>query len=112
VIITLGTPPTVAAMQATKHIPIVMAFVGDPVEKGLIASLNRPGGNVTGMATLIAYPKLWQFLHETSRSTRRVAVVSHEQNRGVLGDREAAFREFAIKRWKDAAAAIGVDYFP
>src|SRR5262249_34651514 len=61
-IVTIGSPPTIAAMQATKHIPIVFAWVGDPVEKGMVASLARPSGNVTGMAVLIAYPKLWQFL--------------------------------------------------
>jgi hypothetical protein len=49
VIVTTGTPGTLAAKQATKTIPIVMASSGNPVESGLVASLARPGGNVTGL---------------------------------------------------------------
>jgi putative ABC transport system substrate-binding protein len=48
VIVTSGTPPVVAAKKATSVIPIVFAAVGDPVGNGLVASLPRPGGNVTG----------------------------------------------------------------
>jgi putative ABC transport system substrate-binding protein len=46
------TPAALAARQATRQIPIVMALVGNPVENGLVESLARPGGNVTGMAAL------------------------------------------------------------
>lgn len=45
-----GTPPMRALMQATSTIPIVIFAVGDPVEQGFVASLARPGGNVTGRA--------------------------------------------------------------
>jgi putative ABC transport system substrate-binding protein len=48
VIVTSSTPATLAAKQATTTIPIVMAATGDAVESGLVDSLNRPGGNVTG----------------------------------------------------------------
>src|SRR3954469_19606917 len=50
VIVTAGTAPVVAAKQATTVIPIVFATAGDPVGTGLVASLARPGGNVTGLS--------------------------------------------------------------
>jgi putative ABC transport system substrate-binding protein len=49
VIVTHGTPGVAVAKQATSTIPIVIAVVGDAVESGLVASLARPGGNVTGL---------------------------------------------------------------
>jgi putative ABC transport system substrate-binding protein len=51
VIVTWGTPAAVAAKDATTAIPIVMGAVGDPVSVGIVSSLARPGGNITGFAT-------------------------------------------------------------
>jgi putative ABC transport system substrate-binding protein len=53
-IVTHGTPGSLAAKQATTTIPIVMAVVGDPVESGLVTSLAGPGGNVTGQTFFAA----------------------------------------------------------
>ena len=52
VIVTTGTPGTLAAKRATQTIPIVMTATGDPLRSGLVTSLARPGGNVTGFSTL------------------------------------------------------------
>jgi putative ABC transport system substrate-binding protein len=112
VIVTQGTPPTIAAMKASKPVPVVFFGVGDPIEKGIIASLARPGGNATGMAVLIAYPKLFEHLREVSPATRRVAWMANEQNSRSLGDeREATYRAFVDKRRIDAATAVGFESF-
>src|SRR5436853_1683806 len=54
VIVTWFTPTAVAARQATRDIPIVMAETGDPIGTALVMSLSRPGGNVTGIASITA----------------------------------------------------------
>ena len=73
VIITAGGPgATLAAKAATKTIPIVFAPVSDPVRSGLVASLNKPGGNITGVAALTIEldPKRLELLNELTPSTR------------------------------------------
>ena len=52
VIVTAGNPATEAVKAATDNIPVVFGVANDPVRRGLIASLSRPGGNVTGLATM------------------------------------------------------------
>src|SRR5215469_2032908 len=65
VIVATGTPATHAAMRATKTIPIVFWSVSSAVEKGIVASLARPGGNVTGLTFQVpAVLKLYQLLKE------------------------------------------------
>ena len=51
IILTHNTPPTLAAKQATSSIPIVFATAGDPIGAGIVASLARPGGNITGLSS-------------------------------------------------------------
>jgi putative ABC transport system substrate-binding protein len=75
VIVTPGTPPTLAAKQATQRIPIVFPSAGDPVEKGLVASLARPGGNVTGIAHHLGFGKHLEVLKEAVPKVSRVAFV-------------------------------------
>jgi putative ABC transport system substrate-binding protein len=68
-----GTPPTLAAKRATHTIPIVFFTAGDPVEKGIVASLARPGANVTGIANHVGFSKQLQVLTETVPNATRVA---------------------------------------
>ena len=83
VIIAQFTAAAQAAKAATTTIPIVMAAVGDPVEAGLVASLVRPGGNITGSAALASElaGKSVQLINELGLlSTRRVAVMASATN--------------------------------
>ena len=75
VIVTTGRTVTQVAKNTTKTIPIVMAVGADAVEHGLVASLARPGGNVTGMSEGYAeiHTKLLEVLHETLPKVTRVA---------------------------------------
>ena len=82
VIVTSGTPEVLAAKQATSVIPIVFATAGDPVGNGLVASLARPGGNVTGLSLQsndIAGKRL-ELLREVVPSFRRVAILANVAN--------------------------------
>jgi putative tryptophan/tyrosine transport system substrate-binding protein len=76
------TPAALAARDATTTIPIVMAGVGDPVGIGLVASLARPGGNVTGLTSLQSelVGKELEFLKEVLPTVSRVAVLRNPAN--------------------------------
>jgi ABC-type uncharacterized transport system substrate-binding protein len=85
VILATSTPPAAAAKNATRTIPIVMATSADPVELGLVASLARPGGNVTGLSFSVGLEvvgKGLELLKETVPKVRRVAVLSNPGNPG------------------------------
>jgi putative tryptophan/tyrosine transport system substrate-binding protein len=85
-IVTSGTPAALAAKHATRTIPIVMAQLADPVGAGLVASLGRPGGNVTGMTTqdtdLIG--KRLELLLEVAPKVSRFALLVDETNPGTV----------------------------
>ena len=76
-IIGSATPPMRALMQATQTIPIVMFSVGDPVGQGFVASLGRPGGNVTGLSSLDygILAKQFELLLQAAPQARRIGVV-------------------------------------
>ena len=80
VLVTPGTAPTVAAMQATKTIPIVFPGVGSPVERGIVKSLVNHGGNATGQAVNIGNPKMWGMLREAAPTVRHAGIVAYAPN--------------------------------
>jgi ABC-type uncharacterized transport system substrate-binding protein len=101
VIVTAGPPATRAAKEATSTIPIVMGFDNDPVGNGFVASLARPGGNITGLATLAPEisGKQLELLKEIVPRLSRVAVLGTSTQPGNA----QALREVEV-----AAGAFGV----
>jgi len=100
VIVAWGTPGTLAALKATSSIPIVMS-AGDPVGAGLVASLARPGGNVTGLSSQTAggEEKRLELLKELRPNLSRVAVLSNPTN---------PYCVIAVQHARPAAAALGL----
>jgi putative ABC transport system substrate-binding protein len=105
VILTAGTPGTLAAKQATQSIPIVTAIAGDAVATGLVASLAKPGGNVTGLSTLAPEldGKRLELLKEAVPKLSRVAVLRNPAN---------PFTTIAWKAMQPAAEALGLKLQP
>jgi putative ABC transport system substrate-binding protein len=79
VIVTTGTRETIAARRATSTVPIVMSLVSDPVGQGFVATLARPGGNITGLTNLVPglVQKYVELLHEAVPLASRFAVVAN-----------------------------------
>jgi len=77
-----GTPSALAAKNATSTIPIVFTTVGDPVGIGLVASLARPGGNLTGFSNISTdlTPKLFELLSELVPQARVIALLLNPNN--------------------------------
>jgi len=102
VIVTAGATSTRAAKEATSTIPIVMTNDGDPVASGFIASLARPGGNITGLSTLAPEisGKQLELLKETISKLSRVAVFGTSTRAGnaqALKEVELAAKGFGVK---------------
>jgi putative tryptophan/tyrosine transport system substrate-binding protein len=87
-----------AAKAATRDIPIIFIAATDPIELGLVASLNRPGGNVTGVANLggeIAQKRL-ELLHKAVPAAETIALLV-SQAASLLGQAEAKYMQFAAR---------------
>jgi putative tryptophan/tyrosine transport system substrate-binding protein len=82
VLVAAGSPTALPAKAATTVIPTVFMVASDPVELGLVASLNRPGGNLTGVAYLNAEvaPKRLELLHEFISSAKSIALLVNPTN--------------------------------
>jgi len=102
VIVTQGTATVIAAKQATSVIPIVFASAGDPVATGLVASLSRPGGNVTGLSSQggDTVGKRFELLREIVPDLQRLA---------ILGNIGNSFTAMEMNEVETAARTLGLD---
>ncbi len=101
VIVTIATPATLAAKTATTTIPIVFIVGVDPVQFGLVTSLNRPGGNITGISTLnvAVIGKRLELLHELLPAARVIA---------FLANPNSAFTRIETNALSESAGRLGV----
>jgi putative ABC transport system substrate-binding protein len=102
IILAWTTPAVIATRRATSTVPIVIVGVADPVGLGVVASLARPGGNVTGIANVASdlSGKLIELLVEIAPGVRRLGVVRNPDNPGVT---------LQLRQTEDAARALGVE---
>jgi putative ABC transport system substrate-binding protein len=105
VLVTHSTPGALAAKQATSTIPIVMAAVGDPINAGLVPSLARPGGNLTGLTFFLAEicAKRVELIKEAIPTLTRLAVLLNPAN---------ASAAIAVSHMRRTAGAVGVELIP
>jgi putative tryptophan/tyrosine transport system substrate-binding protein len=102
VILTHNTPPPLAAKQATSVIPIVFATAGDPVGSGIVASLARPGGNITGLSsqTPDAAGKKLELLREVVPGLHRLA---------TLADVDNPYATLDVRKINESARSLGIE---
>jgi putative ABC transport system substrate-binding protein len=105
VIVTPGTPASVAAKKATSTIPIVFAGVADAVGAGLVANFARPGGNITGLTSISAElgGKRLELLKEVAPKASRVAVLYNPADRSNV---------LVLKELQESAPALGLTLQP
>jgi putative ABC transport system substrate-binding protein len=105
ILVAMLTPAATAAKRATREIPIIMAGVGDPVGTGLVASLARPGGNITGFsgASLDVAAKTLEIVREVKPSARRVTFLANAAD---------PFTTLLLDRLQRAAQGMGIELSP
>lgn len=103
-IIAISTSATLAAKAATNTIPIVFTIGADPVQAGLVTSLNRPGGNITGIyiQNTGVMGKRLELLHDAIPTARAI---------GYLTDPKSAIAEPETKALREAASALGLELY-
>jgi putative ABC transport system substrate-binding protein len=105
VIVTAGTPAAIAVKKATTTVPVVMVAVGDPVGTGLVPSLARPGGNLTGLSSIA--PDL-----EGKRLELLREVVPKLAHVGVFFNPANLFHTVSMRNARTAAKALGIGLLP
>ena len=102
---TAGTPATLAVKRATTTVPLVMVAVGDPVGTGIVPSLARPGGNITGLSSIAPdlEGKRLELLREIVPSLSHVAVFWNPAN---------AFHVASMKQARTAAEKLRIKLLP
>jgi putative ABC transport system substrate-binding protein len=102
VIVTQGTASIIAAKQATAVIPIVFAAAGDPVGAGLVASLARPAGNVTGLSSQLrdTATKRLELLRDVVPNLRRLAIMANVDNASIV---------LEMRELQATVSALGLD---
>jgi len=108
-VIAANAPAAVAAKEATKSVPIVFVTAADPVKIGLVASLNRPGGNLTGVGLLSVElaPKKLQMLHELVPNARTMTLLVNSANPNAQ-TQTRGYSLPAIFQYREFAAAGGL----
>jgi putative tryptophan/tyrosine transport system substrate-binding protein len=103
VIAATSTPAALAAKAATSTVPIVFEIASDPVQLGLVASLNRPGGNVTGVTQINVEvgPKRLELLHKLMPAARSIALLVNPSNPAVA--------EASTNQMQTAARTLGIE---
>jgi putative tryptophan/tyrosine transport system substrate-binding protein len=102
VLLAVSTPATAALQRQTRTIPIVFAVVSDPIGSGFVASLNRPGGNITGFINLESSlgSKWLGFLREIAPQVSRAAY--------MFNPKTAPYAQYYLETFRSAAAALAI----